>query len=453
MNILIISTYFPPQHSIASLRIYSFAKYWALTGNQITVLTPRKLDEGDLNIKIFNSEYDLVELPHIDLLQNLISLRQKQLNRKYSQQTINTKTNTHDIKKTVFDILAKQALRVKNRYGIFTTARMPNVHDTWISKAVRIGKNIIDTKSIDIIFSSYGPPASHIIAGVLAKWSGKPWVADYRDLWIEHHIYPGLWPFRLLEKRLEQRCVGKYANMITTVSEPLGLILKNKFSVPVHIIENGYDNENCKQPLTPYFTDHKIKIVYTGTIYDHNQDPSPLFLAITKIAQKDDNLKIWMQNNLRVLFFGKKSEFLIKTIEQFNLFPIVQYKGMVSRQDSLRIQKQADMLLYIEWGDGSVQGILTGKIFEYLFLKKPVLSVGRTSKALTGSNLLTNAGVGLFAGNNVDLIKSVLSDFIKTGKPFSIKPNEKIIESYSRQTLSKKLLDLMTQIYEPDIQI
>jgi len=443
MNILIVSTYFPPQHSIASLRIYSFAKNWALAGNQVTVLTPRKLDEGDLNIRVSAPEYNLVELSHLGILQNLIKLKQKQLHRKSSRETFRPKGAVHDKRTNPLRIMIEQAAFFKRRYGMFTTARMPNVHDTWVPKAVRIGKAIIDSKNIDIIFSSYGPPASHIVAGILAKYSGKPWSADYRDLWIEHHIYPGAWPFKFFEKLLEQRYVGKYAKLITTVSEPLAFVLKNKFNVPVYVIENGYDNEDYKQQLPPYFTDHKTRIIYTGTIYDGNQDPSPLFSAIAQLIQDNSWLKNWMENNLRVLFFGRQSELLVKTINQYHLFPIVQYKGNVSRQDSLQIQKQADMLIYLEWGDESVQGILTGKIFEYLFLKKPVLSIGKTSKASTGSKLLIDSGVGLFAGNDVKCIKSVLLSLIKTGKPFNTNPNEKNIEKYSRQNLSKKLLDLM----------
>jgi glycosyltransferase involved in cell wall biosynthesis len=443
MNILIVSIYFPPQHSIASLRVHSFARNWALAGNQVTVLTPRKLDEGDLNIKISPAEYNLVEVSHLRILQSLIRLKQKQLDRKAFRETIGSKGTLNDSKKNPFDILIKQVTFLKKRYGVLTTNRMPNVHDTWIPKAVSAGKAIMKSNDIDIIFSSYGPPASHVIAGMLAKSSGKPWFADYRDLWLEHHIYPGAWPFKVFEKILEHRYVGRYAKSITTVSEPLSSVLKAKFKVPVYVIENGYDNENYKQHLPLYFTDHKIRIVYTGTIYDGKQDPYPLLAAVKQMIENDKKLKNWMEDNIRIMFFGRESESLVKSINRHKLFPIVQYNGRISWKDSLRIQKQADMLIYLEWGDGSVQGILTGKIFEYLILKKPVLSIGRTATASTGSDLLKNAGVGLFVGNDVQRIKSVLLNLQKDGKPFDIKPNEKIIEKYSRQKLSKKLLDLM----------
>jgi hypothetical protein len=51
MKILIISTFFPPQNSVASLRGYSFAKYWTELGHKVTVLTTSKATYShDLNL-------------------------------------------------------------------------------------------------------------------------------------------------------------------------------------------------------------------------------------------------------------------------------------------------------------------------------------------------------------------------------------------------------------------
>ena len=442
MNILIISTYFPPQHSIASLRIYSFAKDWALAGNQVTVLTPRKLDEGDLNIKTSNPEYELVELSHIAILQKLISLKQKHLYRKYSQQTTSTKANTRDTKKSIFDILGEQATHVKNRYGIFTTARMPNVHDTWIPKAVRLGKNIIDSKNIDIIFSSYGPPASHIIAGILAKWSGKPWIADYRDLWIEGHVYTGMWPFTVLEKYLEKKYVGNYSNIITIVSEPLANILRKKFATPVHVIENGYDEDDYKQKFFPYFSDVKKRIVYTGTLYPNKQDPSPLFAAIGLIAEKNKTTNDYPMSDFEILFFGRQEDWLDNLIKKYKVGPWVKYMGRVGRDDALRIQNQADILLFLEWENGSVDGILTGKLFEYLAQRKPILGIGVSAKTSPGA-LIEEAGVGVAVGTDIEKIVSIIENFLDTGIPFDIHPKEDVITRYTRRNQAEKLLQLM----------
>ena len=335
---------------------------------------------------------------------------------------------------------------LKRRYFTLTTNRMPNVHDTWIPKAVRVGKNIIDSKHIDIIFSSYAPPASHIIAGILAKKSGKPWIADYRDLWIEEHVYKGKWPFTVLETYLEKKYIGNYSNILTIVSEPLANVLRKKFAVPVHVIENGYDEDDYKQKFSSYFNDVKKRIVYTGTIYPGMRDPSPLFAAIDLIAKKNKTTNNHPMSDFEILFFGRQEDWLDNLIKKYNVEAWVKYMGRVGREDALRIQNQADILLFLEWENGSVDGILTGKLFEYLAQRKPILGVGVTTRTSPGA-LMEESGVGVAAGTDIHKIASIIENFLDTGIPFNIHPKEDVITRYTRRNQAKKLLQLMEKCY------
>ena len=406
------------------------------------VLTPRKLDEGNLNLKISAPKYNLVELPHVKILHYLVRLKQKQLKRKTSPESIHSSVT----RKNPLDILIKPLKIMSKRHLRYTTNRMPNVHDTWIPKAVRMGKDIIDSKHIDIIFSSYAPPASHIIAGILAKWSGKPWIADYRDLWIEEHVYKGMWPFTVLERYLEKKYIGKYSDVITIVSEPLANVLRKKFTAPVHVIENGYDEDDYKRKFSPYFNNVKKRIVYTGTIYPGLRDPSPLFAAIDMISKKDNVTNNNPMSDFEILFFGRQEDWLDNLIKKYHVEPWVKYMGRVGRDDTLRIQNQANILLFLEWENGSVDGILTGKLFEYLAQKKPILGVGVTAKTTPGA-LIEEAGLGVAVGTDIHKITSIIENFLNTGIPFNISPKEDVIARYTRRNQAKKLLRLMEKCY------
>ena len=50
----------------------------------------------------------------------------------------------------------------------------------------------------DLVISTHGPYACHAIAYWLRRTerAGR-WVADFRDLWVGNHIYPGLPPFTI----------------------------------------------------------------------------------------------------------------------------------------------------------------------------------------------------------------------------------------------------------------
>ena len=63
MRILIISTFFPPLNSIASLRPYSWAKYWVLEGHEVTVLTLAKEEDPKVALNYPNPGFRLIEVP------------------------------------------------------------------------------------------------------------------------------------------------------------------------------------------------------------------------------------------------------------------------------------------------------------------------------------------------------------------------------------------------------
>ena len=440
-RILIISASFPPVPSMAALRAYSFAKYWARMGHEVTVLTTKKTNMGDLNLNLPQDKFKVIEIQYVNIMHEGGKILKRLLRKKNNDHGQGVKvmdTNGEMINVgTSFLMFRKIVGRLLTKHGFFTTARIPDVYDTWISPAIKKGEELLNLKRFDWIFSSYGPPASHIVAGILSKRHGCSWVADYRDLWIEGHIYLGMWPFTALEKYLEKKYVGNYADIITTVSEPLANILRKKFTAPVNVIENGYDEDDYKRKFSLYFEDAKKRIVYTGTIYPGKRDPSPLFAAIEKMAQANK-----IMSDFEVLFFGSQTDWLDALIIKYKVQPWVKYMGYVSRDDALCIQNQADILLFLEWENGSVDGILTGKLFEYLAMRKPILGVGVSTKTSPGA-LMEDAGVGMAVGNDVKKIISIIQSLLETGRPFDIHPKDDVIKRYTRKKQAERLLEIM----------
>ncbi len=80
----------------------------------------------------------------------------------------------------------------------------------------------------DLVVSTGGPYSVHRIGlAVKRKRPETKWVVDWRDLWVDNHIYPGLPFLNLYEKVLETK-FHRAADMITTVSEPLAEVLRTK---------------------------------------------------------------------------------------------------------------------------------------------------------------------------------------------------------------------------------
>ncbi|RMG05813.1 MAG: hypothetical protein D6735_04905 [Acidobacteria bacterium] len=117
--------------------------------------------------------------------------------------------------------------------------------------------------------------------------------------------------------------------------------------------------------------------MYTGSIYAE-RDPSPLFRAIKLL--EDQNILI--NNPLKVIVAGYYFPLLDLAIEREGVKQYVEFRGLVPRPDALRMQRDADALLHL---DIPSEGILTGKVFEYLVAGPPILVVGGNAQSSVGA--------------------------------------------------------------------
>jgi glycosyltransferase involved in cell wall biosynthesis len=101
-------------------------------------------------------------------------------------------------------------------------------------------------------------------------------------------------------------------------------------------------------------TDDTFRIVYTGTIYTGKRDPAPLFKAVGSLLQNKLN-----PEGLRIIFCGSNSD-VSDIARKYSVNNIVEYAGFLPREVALRMQRDADALLFLEYESENVQGILTG---------------------------------------------------------------------------------------------
>lgn len=232
-----------------------------------------------------------------------------------------------------------------------------------IFEAVSLASEIVLRHQIQCIYSSSLPFSSSVVSSFIQYKYGLPWVAEFRDLWSKNHTKKN----KKIESIIE-RLVLKNASRLVTVSEDLAGKLSVLHRKKVDIIFNGFDledytgDEDLLDPLT---------ITYTGTLYRQYQSARVLFSALSDL-RKENKIS---NKEVRVLFYGNCSE-IVRDIDAYDLQSFVEYKGTVSYDEIVRVQKSSSILLFLEWNDGSQKGILTTKIFEYLGARRPILCVG-----------------------------------------------------------------------------
>jgi len=80
---------------------------------------------------------------------------------------------------------------------------------------------------------------------------------------------------------------------------------------------------------------------------------------------------------IKVQFVGtNQSSFLINQIQKTQLIDNVVFLPRMSHKEIRRLQKSTNLLLHFCWNNKQQKGVLSGKIFEYISARVPILSVG-----------------------------------------------------------------------------
>lgn len=432
MRILIISTFFPPLNSIASLRPYSWAKYWTEAGHDVTVLTIQQTQDPDTAQDFTNSGFKIIEIPTPLFLNKLKKdYQNKDQPKEVTPQNLKTK-----IRKNLVQFF--NWLRFKK--GVFNACRMPDFSHLYIKNGIQL---IVDGhENYDAVISTAGPYTTHIIAAALKRRKiAKQWIADYRDPWSNNHIYPGIFPFNLIERLWEKKLLQR-ADIITTVSDPFSEEMRSLFNHShVETIPNGFDcttlSELSEERI--FANDNKFRIVYTGTLHLGKSDPSPLFQAIDELNHSHFNAL----DALEILFVGPRQANLGELIQKYKTQKWVKGIDQISHKNALRMQRDANALLFLPWKDPSIDGVLTGKIFEYLFSGTPIIAVG-CSHLEASQQLILDAKAGLIF-HDVAKIKEYLIHHLTNPTKEKITVSSQIKSTYDRRNLAEKLLKLMTE--------
>ena len=119
---------------------------------------------------------------------------------------------------------------------------------------------------------------------------------------------------------------------------------------------------------------------------------------------------------IEVHFFGNHEGWLINDVKKYNLEHIVQIHGHISREESIQKQRESQVLLLLTWNDPREKGVYTGKIFDYLAARRPILAIGLHGSVVTDLLLQTQAGVNVASDAEIkDQILQLYREYKENG--------------------------------------
>lgn len=424
-KVLIITYYFNQEDISGPVRLRGLVKYLPEHRWEATVLTVKCNAAGQINEK---DDLRIVETGY----EHPVSIWGKKIGLNLENE-FNAQSGlpAYKKRKTFLDICLKT----------FDNIFVYPEHIGWYKPAIDAGALLLEKEPFDVIFSSSGPVTSHLIASHLSKQYNVPWTADFRDLWTQNCNYPYSKIRKVREREFEIRTISS-AKALTTVSQPLAdklsALHKGK---KIYSIPNGFDLDivNTGSQVSEKFT-----IRYTGYIYKDHHDPKILFEAIKHLLEES---KI-DRKDVVIDFYGQDEGWLQNDVDNYELNDIVNIHGIVSRDTSLQKQRESQVLLLLTWNDPDERGIYSGKIFEYLAAKRPILALGQNENVV--SDLIKQTDAGFFA-SNVEEAKEILLRWYleyKSSKIVNYCGLQSEINKYTHREMAKKFVEVFGETLE-----
>ena len=421
MKVLILTYYWPPAGGSGVQRWLKFVKYLQDFG-----ITPIVYTVANPDFSILDASLEK-EIPQgVEVLKQPIWEPYKLAS--FLSKNKNSKTNAGFLN-------SKQSRFAKLSTYIRANFFIPDARMFWVKPSVKFLKEYLKENPVDAIISSGPPHTLHKIGLELKKETRIPWISDFRDPWTDIDYFHQLPLSKNAKKKhfkMEQEVLNN-SDAVLVVGETMkeNYLKHNKNTV---VITNGFDSNvlNSAELL-----DEEFSITHIGMM-NENRNPTMLWDVLKELCTEDANFK----NDLCIQLIGKLDASVINGIEGNNLNENTRIINYLPHDEVAVFQKKSQVLLLAVNEVPSARGIITGKIFEYLVAKRPILAIGPTDGDLAKILTESEAGTIVDFGDRKTL-KIKIKELYQAFKKNELNIHAKNIEKYHRKELTKQMADLI----------
>jgi peptidoglycan/xylan/chitin deacetylase (PgdA/CDA1 family)/glycosyltransferase involved in cell wall biosynthesis len=407
---LMVAFHFPPQAgSSGMLRTLNFAKYLPALGWNSSVLaaTPGAFEE---------QRNDLVgQIP----------------------------ARTHVVRAAALD--AARHLSWQGKYPRLFA--LPDRWSSWTFPAIWAGLREIRRTRPQLIWSTYPIATAHLIGGALARLSGLPWVADFRDPMINRD-YPSDRLQRMVWQWLEARVLRHASACVFTTAGAAETYARRypDQAAKCHVIENGYDEEAFEsvQPCREDVPEGKQLWLHSGLIYPRDRDPSSFFAAVRDLIDAGT----LSADQLCIRFRAPNHEKeVLECARQQGLSDCVEVAPPIPYQRAIAEMMGADLLLVFQGSHFNTQ--IPAKIYEYLRAGRDILAVVDPAGGTAGQ-LVQFKACGISDISKVAEIRNGLLEVLQAktlpNHEALLASNIQAVRNYSRQSQTHRLQALFDSV-------
>jgi glycosyltransferase involved in cell wall biosynthesis len=430
--ILIITHVFPPAGGVPVQRPLSFAKYLPENGYEVHVLTARNaaapvMDPGLLR-----------HVPASVTVHRSFSAEPPFFLRKLALQLASPPPNVPARSRTPASQKGGATLKSKLAAGA-RRILTPDPEVAWVPFATRMADRIIRRHHIGTVLLT-APPFSIFMTGnaIKRRFPHVRIVADFRDEWLNFYLKTfdaGSSDLRARAAAIERETVESSSLVLSVTPSIINEIRERYPEQPAEkfvYLPNGYDPDALPTFSSRTHRTGRIVVTFTGTVYKAS---SPRYFLDAL-----DALPAEIRDRFETRFIGRVADDEKGYLRDRK--SSVKVLGFVPQAEAFQHMQETDYLL-VTMTDGSS---LTGKIFEYLATRKPILAFARVGGEIDKILSATQGGWCVDPDDRLGARELLMNAAAWASRPDGwFRPNIDAIRAYERPAQVTRLAGLMRQ--------
>lgn len=378
---------------------------------------------------------------------------------------------------------------------IATSIFVPDSRLLWLPFALGKLWRLSRRRPVNAIIASMPPFTAGLIGALARRFIPAPLILDFRDAWAENPYLPAAGALqRQLNAMLEAWCIRQadgfvfvnpalqndYQKRYPSISERKVITIRNGFDPadfhPVDFhptdfpgkaqgaesrahgpgehfrmrpgrkkpgeIEEGDSGAIAAVESVPG-NSGVFNLGIMGTVYSQGNRPETLLEAVKELSGDAA-----FRNHFRLTFLGKWSPDFRKTVEEKQLGEMVEFIPYLPHREALLRAARFDALaLAIETGLPGSAGVTPGRIYEYLYLKKPILALCPLDSDLADLLRRCQAGEALDY-NDREGIKRVLREWMAGRGDLKNRYRFTGVEEFSRVNQARQLAGFVEEVVD-----
>ena len=442
-RVLIITYYWPPTGGSGVQRWVKFAKYLPQEGWQPVIYTPENPEQLAVDHSLEAEIPQEAEIITTRIVEPYGLYRNFLRKSGHAQEAVEINP-VNAGRKTA---LQKAAMWIRG--NLFR----PDPRCLWIRPSVKFLKEYLKDHPVDLIVSTGPPQSMHLIGRRLARETGLPWVADFRDPWTKIFYFKHLSMTKATvrwHKKMEKAVLDE-ASAVVAVSPLVQQEFQAMTQTSVELITNGYDEcdfpegpcveaQGCSSDPQSSPAARPFSLTHTG-LFAADGNPTVLWEVLAEKCAEDDAFR----NSLDIRLIGKTDAQVIESIDEAGLLPYLTNPGYQPHSAAVREQREASLLILPLRKEPEYKAVLPGKLFEYLASWRPVLGIGQTDGAMSMILNQTKTGVVL-DWNDKTSIKTFIDICWDKHLKGGLKVEDADLKRFTRRELTRSMARLFDSL-------